>query len=423
MKHSNWRPILDKSHGESALTTVHEIVAALPTPGTEAVDDASLAGGAAGLAILCAYLAQADYDDGENAKQFLEQAVQAITAAPAGSSFFKGSTGVAWAIAHLYEQLFDAEDDDPTEEFDEALQEQLNQWEGGYDLINGLVGVGVYALERLPRPNARENLETVVTRLHEIAEYGPEGVAWFSGPEVLPDWHRELYPEGYYNLGLAHGIPGIIAFLGEVCTAGIALDRAEPLLAGAVKWLLRQRLPNGGAASFPNWIGRGPQQFVFKLGWCYGDIGVAAALLHAGRCVERPDWEREALDIARRVALREPEKVGFSEAGLCHGAAGRAHIFNRIFQATGEDFFKEAARFWFQRTLELKQPGQGSGGYPALYLNEKNEKSWGDDWGILTGAAGIALALLAAVTNITPAWDQFLLLSIPSGHLLDRRRH
>lgn len=417
MKNSNWHPVLDDSLGERALATVDEIVAALPAPWSEEIDDASLAGGAAGLAILCAYLAQAGYDDGENAEQFLEQAVQSITAEPAGSSFYKGSTGVAWAIAHLHEQLFDSEDDDLNEEVDEALQEQLNQWEGGYDLINGLVGVGVYALERLPRPAAVENVEMIVKRLDEIAEYGTDGVTWFTGPGLLPNWQHKLYPEGYYNIGLAHGIPGVIAFLGEVCAAGIALDRAGPLLEGAVKWLLRHKLPLEAAASFPNWIGKGPQQFAFKLGWCYGDIGVAAALLHAGRCIERPDWEREALDIARRAALRQPEKAGLSDAGLCHGAAGRAHIFNRMFQATGEDFFKEAARFWFQRTLEMKRPGEGSGGYPALYINEKNEKSWGNDYGILAGSAGIALALLAAATNINPAWDQMLLLSIPSRHI------
>jgi hypothetical protein len=31
----------------------------------------------------------------------------------------------------------------------------------------------------------------------------------------------------------------------------------------------------------------------------------------------------------------------------------------------------------------------------------------------LTGAAGIALALLAAATPIEPAWDRMLLVSIP----------
>ena len=39
--------------------------------------------------------------------------------------------------------------------------------------------------------------------------------------------------------------------------------------------------------------------------------------------------------------------------------------------------------------------------------------TWVDDAGLLTGAAGIALALLAAATPVEPAWDRMLLTSIP----------
>ena len=38
-----------------------------------------------------------------------------------------------------------------------------------YDLIIGLVGIGVYALERLPRTSARECIELIVDRLDETA--------------------------------------------------------------------------------------------------------------------------------------------------------------------------------------------------------------------------------------------------------------
>jgi hypothetical protein len=52
-------------------------------------------------------------------------------------------------------------------------------------------------------------------------------------------------PRGYYNLGLAHGVPGVIAFLGKVCAVGVACDKARPLLDGAVHWLLEQEGPDG----------------------------------------------------------------------------------------------------------------------------------------------------------------------------------
>ena len=46
------------------------------------------------------------------------------------------------------------------------------------------------------------------------------------------------------------------------------------------------------------------------------------------------------------------------DAGLCHGAAGLAHLYNRMFQASRDERFAAAARCWFQRTLELRQSGQ-----------------------------------------------------------------
>src|SRR4029079_16935527 len=103
------------------------------------------------------------------------------------------------------------EDEDPIQEIDEALLAPLarSPWLGEYDLIGGLAGLGVYALERLPRPAARTLLERVVDRLAELSEEMEEGAAWFTPPERLPEWQREIHTKGYYNLGVAHGLPGV----------------------------------------------------------------------------------------------------------------------------------------------------------------------------------------------------------------------
>jgi hypothetical protein len=81
-------------------------------------------------------------------------------------------------------------------------------------------------------------------------------------------------------------------------------------------------------------------------------------------------------------------------------------------QATGDPRLAEAARFWLARTLEMRQPGRGIAGFAAYLPPEAGTADWGDDGGLLTGAAGIALALLAAATPIEPAWDRMLLASL-----------
>jgi hypothetical protein len=342
--------------------------------------------------------------------------IQAVADVPRPASLYSGLTGVAWAAAHLRDRLRDLDTEAVNEEIDETLLEHLSQspWPATYDLIDGLVGFGVYALERMSpgadaaRLTAAACLERVIDRLAETAERRSDGITWVSRAEWVPPERREQYPPCHYNLGLAHGVPGVIALLGQACAAGVAVARARPLLDGAVRWLLSQQ----GPAGFSSLTEPEPSATPARLAWCYGDPGVAAALLLAARCVDEPSWEEAARAIARRAAERQPEQAGVVDTGLCHGAAGLGHLFNRLFQATGEAWLGEAAQFWFRRTLEMRQSERGVAGFAAWRLAPDGTPGWAADPGLLTGAAGIALALLAATTPIEPAWDRVLLVSI-----------
>ena len=412
---SSWRPILDGALRERAFEVVHAIADSLRGSYLDRVQYASLGGGHAGLAILYAYLdlAQPEEDYDETAVQFLQRAINALSASAMWPSLYGGFTGIAWAVEHLKGRLIDPEDEGTNEEIDEALKEYVSHspWNDDYDLINGLVGFGVYALERKPASaSAIACLERIVERLNETAERNADGVTWLTRPYLLSEWERKQCPDGYYNLGLAHGVPGVVALLGGVCAAGVAVEQARSLLDGAVVWLLRQRRGDGALSSFSHRTAE-IEEDDCRLAWCYGDAGVAAALLVAARCVNEEEWEREALAIATRAAAREPESAGVKDAGLCHGAAGLGHIFNRLFQATGEEVFREAARYWFERTIEMKLTGQGIAGFSVFMPGEDGTERWVDEPGLLMGAAGIALALLAAVTDIEPQWDRMLLVS------------
>ena len=99
--------ILDGEARQQALDAVHEIDAALHDRSPDDIADASLSCGTAGLAVLCAYLARADLDDGENAAQFLARSLDALAAAPMSPSLYGGFTGIAWTTAHLEAQLGD----------------------------------------------------------------------------------------------------------------------------------------------------------------------------------------------------------------------------------------------------------------------------------------------------------------------------
>jgi hypothetical protein len=412
-----WRPLLQGDERDRALETVAGIAETLlpiAPPIQDAYLRASLAGGSAGLAILAAYLDPVDLGLSERsrAERHLRQALATVAEGPVVASLHFGLAGVAWAAAHLQERFPNCDTEAFCAEVDETLAEYLKpaEWAERYDLLTGLVGLGVYALERLPRPAAVECLERVVDHLAALAQPKHPGVTWWTDPATLPEATREQYPHGYYDLGLAHGVPGIIALLGQACAAGVAQAKARLLLDGAVRWLLSQQQTVGGREGFPPLVGPGAGGKLARAGWCYGEPGIAVALLGAARGAGEPAWEQAALAIARRAAVLSPEQAGVQDASLCHGAAGLGHLFNRMYQATGDSLLGEAARFWFRRTLDLcPLPG---GSARCAGAEPKESMAWEDRPIVLMGDAGVALALAAACASVEPAWDQMLLVTL-----------
>jgi hypothetical protein len=111
-----------------------------------------------------------------------------------------------------------------------------------------------------------------------------------------------------------------------------------------------------------------------------------------------------------REAARHPvEGSGAVDARLCHGSAALLNIFNRFFQATGEAVFADAAHTWLERTLALKTPGQGIGGYAAW--SRGGHADVGGQARPDGGHGGVALALLVA-SPVEPTWDRVLLMSL-----------
>jgi hypothetical protein len=398
----SWNPLLEGPLADKVSRSLREIADALPGAAPKAGGQpASLASGMAGEALFYTYLALATADTAaaDRAADLVERAGEELANSPMAPNLYSGFPGVAWTMEHLQGRLFESggeeEGEDPMLEIDEALLGPLSRtpWVGEYDLIGGLAGLGVYALERLPRPGATALLEQIVARLAELSEEMPDGAAWFSPVERIPEWQREFHPQGYYNLGVAHGLPGVVPVLAGACAAGVAVDRARPLLDGAVRFLLAQRLEPGAPSCFAASFYPDQPPSPTRLAWCYGDPGIAATLLVAARAVGEPEWERQALDIARSAAART-EATYVSDAGLCHGAAGLGHLFNRMYQMTGDEDLARAARFWFERTFDFQTPGEGVAGF-------------------LEGTGGVGLALLGAISDVEPAWDRVLLISLP----------
>lgn len=358
------------------------------------------------------YLAQ--IQEGDRAAMSLDLCASAIDWHLASMSvhsrfgLYGGWAGFGWLTAHL-----EAEDDFVGQHVEQLLTAGVQDWppQQGYDLISGLVGAGVFFLERLPTEGAARGLSLVLDALAASADCVEGGTSWFTAPEFLPVWQRKRAPKGYFNLGVAHGVPGVCWFLGQLCAAGIEEDRAASLLLPALRWV-RSHQPDPTNAELPSWIAIGvdpePNR---RMSWCYGPLGASMAIRKAALAVGDSETTEWAMTLAVSCAQVSPQASGIRDAGLCHGAAGNAQMFRRLYSDTGYETFYVAFEEWLRATVDHHRPGEGVGGYSMWGEIGEQRQGWMLDNSFLSGSAGVALVLLCAATDIVPKWDRLLLLS------------
>ena len=405
-----WTPLLSGAMRDRALLSAAALMRLMTSAVVVGPRGAALASGSAGLAVCHAVAARAGQDEraGELAAASLDSAIEVLASQPLSLSLYSGFPGIAWA-ADLVGRLLPGPAGDRNDDIDLALARAVARYpaSGPYDLIDGLTGLGIYALARWPRPAAADCLAEVVGQLAGRARADAGGVCWPTAAVALPGQLEQLYPGGAVDAGVAHGMAGILPLLARACALGVGEDTARPLLDGAVRWLLRHLVDSPAGRTAPALVAAGVAPAPARSAWCYGDPGVALALLLAGRDTDEPGWELAGTELALRAAGRAPELTGVSDAGLCHGTAGLAHLFARMHQLTGRPELAAAAVFWLKRTLDMCSPLTDAGGVsPRGQLGA----AWNGP-GVLEGAAGIALALMAGCLPAEPAWDQMLLVS------------
>ncbi|HEY5756313.1 MAG TPA: lanthionine synthetase C family protein [Steroidobacter sp.] len=404
-----------------------DIVQALPAPGQ--AESFSLAGGDAGLAIFHAYLAKSGLLSPEESQRHLEltfdhlqSAVASLPTPASRLDLYSSFVGVAWAANHAHAMDALPESDDLCDATDDAVLDELREHGSSMlcELIVGLSGIGVYGLARWHRPAGRQIVECVVRALEQSAVQDRGLRTWFHLPEHLSANSLKVAPEGYFNLGLSHGVPGALVFLSKAAAHGV--HGARELLTEARHWLLLQQRTFSNGSRFGFSVLRDPDLEPeiegSKVGWCYGDLGVSAALLHVARCARRTEWEPVAIDLARALARRPAPDRPIMDAGLCHGAVGNAHIFARLHAASGERSLREAALRWLQAGLAMRKQGAPAAGFLTWIPSQPDEPErdcWVPCYGLLEGIGGIGLALLGFLTPVAPAWDEFMMLDIPAG--------
>ncbi|MCP5046424.1 MAG: hypothetical protein GY940_04580, partial [bacterium] len=173
-----------------------------------------------------------------------------------------------------------------------------------------------------------------------------------------------------------------------------------------------QELSDRSLSLFPAVSVNEKRTYESHLGWCYGDLGIGMALWQASRATHNQQWEEEAARILLHSSKRKNlDQNRVVDACFCHGTAGIAHIFNRMYHDTAIDDFKPAAIYWYEKTLEMAVHQDGLAGYKIQFHDKEDNLVWFGERNLLKGIAGIGLSLMAAISTIEPQWDSCFMLS------------
>ena len=391
----------------------------------------STAQGYAGLCLLWGYLDVCFPTEEWDlvGRQHLELAVHgAEAAAPLSMGLFGGLSGLAFAAVQLsragtrYQRLLgsvDATIAAETIRLAEALADSRDGVAvGDFDIIMGLSGVGAYLLGRAPSPA----LPCVTQAMIDLTADGNGVPRWYTPAQLQWDeGMQQTYPHGSLNCGFAHGVPGLIAFLSLALMSGDSRPGLPEALTRAAHWLAANRLDDAWGINWPTAVplerdedGAGVRSGSphtspggpSRCAWCYGSPGIARALWLAGDALDRDDLRQLAIRAISDVFQRPIPARRIDSATFCHGVAGLLAITLRFANDTGSEELAAHSRTLACQLLQHYQPESLLG-----FRNLETSGSEIDQPGLLDGAPGVALTLLAAATDAEPTWDRLFLLS------------
>ncbi len=368
-------------------------------------DSPNLFSGHSGVSIFWSYyyLGTGNLAYKQKSIESLQSSLDSISKIPISHTFCNGISGILWSYCHLVNTKVVASNIDEIigHDIDVFLAHHTKNslLEGNYDYLHGGGGVNIYFLERLNNKFILSYLRENIKILYKISKELNDGISW-------KDWKNE----SEYNLGLAHGVPSIIILLSRAFEADIERPLVRELLAKSIHWLLKQKKSNKDTCLFPSVLSKDNGIPFSRLSWCYGDLGIAIAILQAGIITTNQEWIIEGINIALHSSTRkEHTETYVNDTCLCHGSSGIALIFNRLYYYTGKNEFRTAAKYWYDQTISFYR---FNGHFDMWATKDKGQtNNWERYTGLLEGLAGVGLALLASIYNIEPKWDRCLLLS------------
>lgn len=296
-----------------------------------------------------------------------------------------------------------------------------------YDPISGLTGLCTVALQTHHLESSRSFLDKCLKLCMALTQELP------IGPYKVPGWYvprhyqfteqdKNNYPRGNFNLGLAHGIPSVLALLSLTYLQGIILEGQKEAIQKIVDWIQAKGKSFDGfiywesRCSFEEEVLRSASLFTESPveGWCYGTPGVARTIYLAGKALKNPELQKFAFEAFLGTFSRIDITTHYSSPTFCHGLSGMLTLSRLMARDSGSTVLENWNERMERSLLSLYQPSYPFG-FKEIEIDFFQEESRTlkimerDNIGILSGSAGILLSLLSKNMKSLP-WAKIFLI-------------
>jgi len=367
-------------------------------------NDPSLYNGNAGICMFgllyCKHFKDGEVDPklGDNIQKIIDEYLYLPS-----NTLANGKSGVNWFFLQMYKcDVIERQDLDEISFEDVNLSETCIKMlsKGNYDFLHGSLGIAYYLLQKGINSKFFVGYFRILNHLFSKRKDGMIGNFNFI---------QDTIEEDRVNIGLAHGIVSILKFCVQCYANKVSKKASHALAQKIINYLRSNQNVNKDCSYFSNLIIDNIENNEgSRLGWCYGDLTIAYVLYQSAILFKDSDIEEFALEVFYHSMKRVTgERTYVRDAGLCHGTAGIAHIYNKMWYLTKDKSFKNACDFWIDQTLKFDKFDDTISGY-KLYYPPTN--TYLPSSGLLEGSVGVGLVLISYLTGDFD-WDYCLMLN------------
>lgn len=288
-----------------------------------------------------------------------------------------------------------------------------------YDPISGITGIAAYTLlfhnesdsPELCEMN-RKMIKSMIQMCQDKEIDGSHVPGWYiSADNQFSNADKIRWPEGCFNIGLAHGIPSLLITLCNAYKKGICENGQLDCIRMLGDFLLKYRIETeeacywGTHISMEEYRQQKSTSTYTRDAWCYGTPGVAYSLLIAGRLFPEEKYTSVAIASMKQAAVRREEIYCPT---FCHGLSNIAYISYLFYEATGDKEFLQNSML-LSEEITTYYNEEAPFGFQTVDRKSGTEKYY-NYAGLIDGVAGVVLTLLAIHKGTKTPWSAAFLL-------------